>query len=92
VGTIVGSVLGGVLAAVLPHGGLTMAMGIFLAMFATHLLGLPEAARIAGYLCAIVLLEYTANPWFYAMWRFVETVLGIGVALLVSLVPKLIRG
>jgi uncharacterized membrane protein YgaE (UPF0421/DUF939 family) len=43
-------------------------------------------------LCAIVLLEHTENPWFYAMWRFVETVLGIGVALLVSLLPKLTRG
>jgi uncharacterized membrane protein YgaE (UPF0421/DUF939 family) len=91
VGTIVGSVLGGVLASVLPHGVLTMALGIFLAMLATHMLGLPEAARIAGYLCAIVLLEHTANPWSYAMWRFAETVLGIGVALLVSLLPKLLR-
>jgi hypothetical protein len=55
------------------------------------MLGLPEAARIAGYLCAIVLLEHTENPWFHAMWRLVETVLGIGVALLVSLLPKLMR-
>jgi uncharacterized membrane protein YccC len=90
-GTIVGSVLGGVLAAALPHGVLTLGLGIFLAMFASHMLRMPEAARIAGYLCAIVLLEHTANPWHYAMWRFIETLLGIIVAVLVSLVPKMIR-
>jgi uncharacterized membrane protein YgaE (UPF0421/DUF939 family) len=38
-----------------------------------------------------VLLEHTAQPWSYALWRFAETVLGIGVALVISLVPKLIR-
>src|SRR5262245_39211640 len=90
-GTIVGSVLGAMLAAVLPHGALTIGFGIFLAMFLSHLLRVPEAARIAGYLCAIVLLEHTAAPWEYAMWRFIETVLGLGVALLISLIPRLIR-
>ena len=90
-GTLVGSVLGAVLAAALPHGVLTMGLGIFLAMFLTHAAGLKEAARVAGYLCAIVLLEHTADPWVYAAWRSIETLLGIAVALLVSLVPKLIR-
>ena len=50
-----------------------------------------EAARVAGYVCAIVLLEHGANPWVYAFWRFTETVLGIAVAIAVSLVPKLLR-
>ena len=90
-GTAVGSALGAVLAALLPHGVWTMGLGIFLAMFLTHALGLKEAARIAGYLCAIVLLEHSTNPWIYAVWRSIETLLGIGVALLISLVPRLIR-
>ena len=90
-GTVVGTVLGAVRAAALPAGPLTIGLGIFLGMFVTHLLRLPEAARIAGYICAIVLLEYTTEPWLYALWRFAETVLGIGVALVVSMVPKLIR-
>jgi uncharacterized membrane protein YgaE (UPF0421/DUF939 family) len=90
-GTIVGSLLGAVLAATLPHGALTIGLGIFLAMLVSHLLRLPQAARVAGYVCAIVLLEHTAQPWSYALWRFAETALGIGVALVISLVPKLIR-
>ena len=86
-----GSVLGAVLATLLPHGAFTIGLGIFLAMFLSHVLRLREAARVAGYVCAIVLLEHTAQSWVYALWRFTETVLGIGVALLISLVPKLIR-
>ena len=90
-GTFMGGVLGAVLSALLPGGVLTIALGIFLSMFLTHLLRAPQAARVAGYLCAIVLLEHAADPWVYAFWRFIETILGIIVAMLVGLVPKLIR-
>jgi uncharacterized membrane protein YgaE (UPF0421/DUF939 family) len=90
-GTLIGSVLGAVLSVLLPGGTLTIALGIFLSMFLTHLLRAPQAARVAGYLCAIVLLEHAADPWTYSFWRFLETVLGIAVAILVSLMPKLIR-
>jgi len=88
-GTVLGTVVGIVLSLLLPPGVWTMTLGIFLTMFLMHLLGLPEAARIAGYLCALVLLEHGADAPLYAFWRFVETVLGIGVAFVVSLVPKL---
>ena len=90
-GTVIGSVLGALLSTLLPGGALTIALGVFLSMFLTNLLRAPQAARVAGYLCAIVLLEHAAEPWTYAFWRFVETVLGIAVALLVSMVPKLLR-
>lgn len=88
-GTAIGSVLGALLSALLPGGTLTIAFGIFLSMFLTHLLRAPQAARVSGYLCAIVLLEHSADPWVYAFWRFLETVLGILIAVLVSLMPKL---
>ena len=90
-GTVIGSTLGAVLALLLPGGALTIGLGVFLCMFASHLVRLPEAARISGYLCAIVLLEYGADPWVYAFWRLVETVIGIAVAYLISLVPRLLR-
>ena len=90
-GTLIGSVLGAVLSVLLPGGTLTIALGIFLSMFLTHLLRAPQAARVAGYLCAIVLLEHAADPWIYSFWRFLETVLGIVIAILVSYLPKLIR-
>jgi uncharacterized membrane protein YccC len=90
-GTVIGSVLGALLSLLLPGGVLTIATGIFLSMFLTHLLRAPQAARVSGYLCALVLIEHAADPWIYAFWRSVETVLGIAVAMLMSLVPRLIR-
>jgi uncharacterized membrane protein YgaE (UPF0421/DUF939 family) len=90
-GTVLGSVLGGLLASFLPGGALVIGVGIFLAMLLSHVLRIPEAARVAGYLCAIVLLEHSSEHWIYAFWRLVETLLGIGVALVVSQLPRMIR-
>jgi uncharacterized membrane protein YgaE (UPF0421/DUF939 family) len=38
-----------------------------------------------------VLLDHGEHPWIYAVYRLAKTVLGIGIAVLVSLVPKPIR-
>ena len=37
------------------------------------------------------MLEHGANTAMYAVYRFVETALGIGAAWLISFVPRLIR-
>jgi hypothetical protein len=36
------------------------------------------------------MLEHGDDPWSYALHRAVETVLGIGLAVLVSLAPPLV--
>jgi uncharacterized membrane protein YgaE (UPF0421/DUF939 family) len=51
----------------------------------------PDAAKVAGFICGIVVLENSTAPWVSAFGRFVETTLGVVVALLVSYVPKLIK-
>jgi hypothetical protein len=60
-------------------------------MFVSHLVLLPGAARLAGYVCGIILLSYREQPWVHAAYRLTETALGIGAAVLVSYVPLLVR-
>ena len=89
-GTVLGATLGAAVCALFRPGAWEVALGIFVSMFLSHLLRLQDAAKVAGYVCGIVLLDYGDDPWSYALHRTVETVLGIGTAILVSLVPKLL--
>lgn len=90
-GTLIGSVFGAAINSVLPPTLWTIGPGIMIAMFVSHLVSLPATAKLAGYVCAIVLLDHGDAPWSYAAFRMVETALGIGAAMCVSIVPKLIR-
>ena len=70
---------------------MAMAVGILAAMLLSFGLRLSaSAAKLAGYVCGLVVLAYGARPWWYAVHRVAETLLGIGMAVLVSLVPKLL--
>jgi uncharacterized membrane protein YgaE (UPF0421/DUF939 family) len=93
-GTIVGAVFGAVispLGAIHDIGAILIAVGVFAAMFTSYLLGMKDSAKVAGYVCGVVLLTHSATPWSYAVYRVLETGLGIGAAVSVGLVPKLLR-
>jgi|MudIll2142460700_1097286.scaffolds.fasta_scaffold14420_2 uncharacterized membrane protein YgaE (UPF0421/DUF939 family) len=93
-GTVLGAAIGAVIIAMFgrfgPPGPVTIGFGILVAMFLSSALRLHGAAKVTGYICAIVLLDHHGHPLSYALHRLIETVLGIGLAWLVSLVPKLI--
>ena len=89
-GTVLGAGIGALAVVVLGTGALAMAAGVLIAIFIAQVTRMSEAAKLAGYVCGLVVLEHSAEPWMYALFRFVETVLGIAVAVAISLVPKLI--
>jgi uncharacterized membrane protein YgaE (UPF0421/DUF939 family) len=95
IGTIIGAALGAAVSTGANHlahvGPLIIAVGVFAAMLLSNLLGLKDAAKLAGYVCGIVLLDHNAHPWSYALYRLVETVIGIGAAVGISLIPKLLK-
>ena len=91
VATVVGATCGAALSGALPHGPWAIALGVLFAMLVCSLIRMQEGAKVAGYICGIVMLSFGAEPWFYAFYRLLETTLGIGVAWAISLVPKLVR-
>jgi uncharacterized membrane protein YgaE (UPF0421/DUF939 family) len=90
-GTLVGATVGAVLSYSLPPGPSAIVVSILIAMCLSYVLQLRGAAKLAGYVCGIVILSHTAHAWSYALYRVIETFLGIAMAVLVSLVPKLLR-
>ena len=90
VATVVGTVVGALLSAWLPASVWSIGAGIMLAMLVCHFLGTGDGAKVAGYICGIILLHHSAEPWSYAWFRFIETALGVAVAWCISFVPKLL--
>ena len=92
-GTILGAALGAMVSSAFGHlqhfRSLGIGIGVLAAMLLSNLLGMKDTAKVAGYVCGIVLLNHTDQPWSYALQRTIETILGIGAAVLVSLIPKL---
>jgi len=91
VGTLVGSILGATINTLISPSPWTLGLGILIAMFTTHLIAQPTAAKVAGYVCGIVLIDHGNAPWSYAFFRMIETALGIGAGMCVSVIPKLLR-
>jgi uncharacterized membrane protein YccC len=89
--TAMGSVCGAALSQLLGPGPAIVGASVVFAMLAGYLLGAGEAAKVAGYICGIVVLDHAAEPWLYATQRFVETVLGVSIAWAISYAPKLIN-
>jgi uncharacterized membrane protein YgaE (UPF0421/DUF939 family) len=91
VGSVLGAAIGAVVGLVCPPAPYAIGVGVFVAMLATQLLRLEGATALAGYVAGIVVLSSAGAAWTYAMFRVFDTGLGIGVAVLVSYVPKLLR-
>ncbi|WP_421695666.1 FUSC family protein [Aestuariivirga sp.] len=86
--TVIGAVWGALLTQFLPSTSWAIGAGVFVAMLTSQLLKAEEGARVAGYICGIILLDHSFEPWAYAFHRFLETVIGILAALAISYVPK----
>jgi uncharacterized membrane protein YgaE (UPF0421/DUF939 family) len=91
-GTAVGSAIGATINMLLPSSLWTIGSGVFVAMFVSHVISLPAAARVAGYVSGIILLDHGDSPWSYAFFRMIETALGIGAAIAIGWVPRLMPG
>lgn len=88
-GTFIGGLVGCLATLVASANPLTVLFGVLIPMLLCRLLGVPAAARVAGYVSAIIIVGFAAHPWAHARDRLSETLIGIGAAFVVSLVPLL---
>lgn len=88
-GTVIGAGFGATLCSLFGPSAVRMGVGILLAMLLTYFLRLRGAAKVAGYVCGIVLISFGDKPWWYAVHRLAETTVGVTMSVLVSCVPLL---
>lgn len=91
VATVVGGVCGAFLGPMLPSSSWSIGLGVLAAMLACQLVQVPDGAKVAGFICGIILLDDSTRPWTDTVQRLNETALGVVVAWAVSCVPKLMR-
>ena len=91
VATVIGAFCGVSLTLILAPGAWSVGLSVLAAMLICELLRAREASKVAAYICSIIVLHHTADPWLFAFHRSIETVLGIAVAWALSYVPKLIQ-
>jgi len=90
-GTLAAGVIGALASQWLPPEGWAVAIAILVPMFAFRAFVMPDAAKLAGYVTGLIVLQDAGHPWMYAVDRVIETLLGVCIAVLVSFVPKLLR-
>jgi uncharacterized membrane protein YgaE (UPF0421/DUF939 family) len=88
--TLVGGITGAVLGPALPPTAWALGTSVLVAMLISHMLRAREGAKVAGYICGLIVLDNSAAPWHDALYRMIETALGVIVAWIISYVPKLI--
>ena len=89
IGTLVGAVISAVYLTFLPFSILGMGVAIGVTVLLCQFLGIPDNARLAaltvGVIMVISSLHPDINPVINALFRFVESLIGTGVALAVAL-------
>jgi uncharacterized membrane protein YgaE (UPF0421/DUF939 family) len=86
---LVGAATGALLGSVLPSDAWAVGAGVMIAILVSKGLGAREGARVAGYVCGLIVLDSGTEPWRYGSDRLAETALGVIIAWLISYIPKL---
>lgn len=91
-GTLIGASAGALFLRFLPIGPIALGVAILASMATAYACRFEtSAAKVAGYVCAITMFAHSGDVWLYAFDRAWETMVGIGTALIVGLVPLWLR-
>lgn len=85
IGTFLGAMIAHALMYTLGATPLSIGLGVTLLIVVMNLLGMPQGHKPGAFLLIIALMVYSSQAELYIWGRFLETELGIGIALLVGL-------
>lgn len=87
-GVFVGSIAGAIFINTIGSDTISLGISVFCTIVICAVLGLKESFRIAGLSTAIIIIlgshHPTISPWLFSLYRFVDSCIGILVALFVS--------
>jgi uncharacterized membrane protein YgaE (UPF0421/DUF939 family) len=95
-GTLIGAILSGLYLYLFPFSPVGMAVSVGLTVLLCQLLQVPDHGRLAAITVALVMVisssEATLSPFANAALRFIESVIGAGIAVLAVLLwPKAVQ-
>jgi uncharacterized membrane protein YgaE (UPF0421/DUF939 family) len=90
-GNVLGIIAGGVLGTLLGGHSWVIGLAAFCMILLCYSCGLTAAAKLSAFVAALTVMDHSKTPWLYGRDRIIETLIGIGFAVLASLiipVPK----
>jgi uncharacterized membrane protein YgaE (UPF0421/DUF939 family) len=90
-GNSIGIISGGVLSSLLGSQAWVIGLAAFFMILFCYYFGLAIAAKYSAFVAALTVMDHSDTPWLYGRDRIIETIIGIGFAVLMSLiipVPK----
>lgn len=88
VGVLVGSTMGGAAIILMGSGAMSLGVGIFFTIIICSLFHIKESLRIASLSTAVIVvlagLQPLTNPWIFSLYRFLDSCLGILIAIFVA--------
>jgi hypothetical protein len=83
-GTLIGGLIGSICVLTLGTNPLSLGISVFVGIYLASYLKFKEAAKLSGYVAALIVVTHSQKPWLQGWGRLVETLFGVGVALVVN--------
>lgn len=87
-GVLIGSIAGAIFIDVIGSGPMSLGVSVFLTIVLCSLLNIKDSFRIAALSAALIIiwggLKTDLNPWLFSFYRFLDSLIGILIALVVA--------
>ncbi|MBJ7450174.1 MAG: FUSC family protein [Parachlamydiales bacterium] len=95
-GTVIGVIIGASFTRVFEGNALWLGIAILCTSLLTNLFGLKDTTRLSCFTAALVMILWSLtpneNPWLYGLFRIIDSVIGIVIGVLISIVLWPIKG